>query len=497
MTPNGRLMFAGTRLVIATLANPVIASGFEYQYSYLLVGTPDRSINTLSVYFPNWRRQQSAGSPTEVSPGNTITINATVQVGATIYPVLFSGVVGPYTLADGAGLWASCDVSIPAGSIFYVRTESQGAIGATRIGMGRPYTNQGEGIIHLAAQDTGYLDGTKTPSGIGASGNIYAYGPTAVVAKGWDGQPVALIIGDSIAWGNDDNAANNRSFDARGNMGYIQRGLDSQTGGRMSFGNIAVPGMTSLLQDTAAEIPKTLAMLEDPIFGVGASYRPPWTAMLCEMGVNNFDTSTGASRYPSPVKTNLEAHIAFWKARYPGQPFVQTTLTPRANSTALYNWTDPLQQTPVGTDGTSPNGRWAFNDDLRAGNVAGVTAYIDVEPHFSDPTNRDRWAAGPISTTLSANASALATTVSLPIALTPGENACFEPGVATAENRTVISVTGSGPYIHTISSGLTSAHANGSAVKTRKTTDGVHPNTTASIAASQAVIDAKLAGKLW
>jgi hypothetical protein len=471
-----RLMFASTRLVTSTWANPAVVSGYEYQYSRLICGSPDYGINTLYAYFPNWRRQQSAGSPTEVSPGNSITINATIDVAGVITPVLFSGVAGPYTIADGGGIWASAAVSIPAGTTFFVRTECQAAIGATRIGIGRPYTNQSEGIIHAAAQDTGYLDGSKTPVGIGAASNIYAYGPTAIVAKGWDGRPVALLTGDSIAYGNDANATTNRAWSSRGNVGYWQSGLDDTVNGRIPFGLVCVPGLTSVLDDSAADLPKTLAMLEDPIFGSGVNYRPPFTCIVSEMGVNDFDASTGASRYPTPVKAQMLARIAFWTARYPGLPFVQSTLTPRATSTALYSWTDPTQQTPVGTDGVSPAGRWAFNDDLLAGNIAGVTASVDVSAAFSDPTNRDRWRAGTFSTTLSATASAGATTISLPIALVPGDNVCFEPGAAAGENRAVVSLpTGSGPYIHTVNAALTNTHTSGAVVKDRVTDDGVHP----------------------
>lgn len=495
---SSRLMFASTRLSIPSFASPVVSAGFEVQYSRLIGGTPDYAIQEGWVYFPWWRRQQNALVPTEINPGNGGTVRASLIVGSTVYPIDFgAGAAAGVTFADGGGQWVHWQTSspVPANSALTWITESQVPLGGIRIGLGRPYTNLTEGIVHSATPDTGYLDGSKTPTGAGGSGFLHAYGPSMVVAKGWDGRAVVLIIGNSIAFGSDDSAVNNRSFDPRGAMGYLQRGLDSLIGGRLPFGIVAVPGMTSLLQDTAAEIPKTLAMLEDPIFGVGANYRPPFSAKACELGVNNFDTSTGASRYPSPVKTNLETHIAFWNNRYPDQPFIQTTLTPRANSTALYNWTDPLQQTPVGTDGTAPNGRWAFNDDLLAGNIAGVTDFIDVEPYFSDPTNRDRWATGLVATTLSANVSAGANTVSLPVSLELGENACFDPGVVGAENRSVLAVSGSGPYTHTLSSALTNAHSIGSAVLTRRTTDGVHPNTTASILASQAVIDAKLAGK--
>ena len=196
------------------------------------------------------------------------------------------------------------------------------------------------------------------------------------------------------------------------------------------------------------------------------------------------------------MKANVLNRIAFYKSRYPFAPWVQSTLSPRANTTTLYNWADPTQQQPVGTDGTSPNGRWAFNDDLRAKNVAGVDVLIDFEPYYSDPTNRDRWpATATFALTVQANSGQ--THVTVPVAPEIGESLTLDPGVSgKAENRQVFSYTGTGPYDVTLNSNLTNTHLVGAIVVYRNSDDGVHPLTGTAIRATGAVFIHKASATL-
>lgn len=67
------------------------------------------------------------------------------------------------------------------------------------------------------------------------------HAPAFVVAQGGDGRPVALIAGDSIAYGSDDECQT--IYNANYSQGYLERGLDENTATkRLSYGVIAEKG---------------------------------------------------------------------------------------------------------------------------------------------------------------------------------------------------------------------------------------------------------------
>jgi hypothetical protein len=320
----------------------------------------------------------------------------------------------------------------------------------------------------------------------------YFDGPSFCIAQGWDGRSVPLGFGDSIVHAADDT-------DARGNSGYLPRSFDDPAGGRMSYGDVSVGGGSWRGTNDAAlnggKFGRRAAMLNAIAVLNGGAW--PFTHIVSQMGVN--DASSVVSE-ADPFLSWQSRFVAGWKMLqelFPGVPIVQTTLTPRNQTTAGYFWSDRDKVVwNVATDGPGVGAPRQRINNWLASRPAPLHAVIDVRAAFYDMAG-DRYLVPQGRGVLAAAAAAGATSVTTDVAPTIGEYFVVEAGGVGAENAYPITdVTGAGPYTVTLGSALAYAHAAGSAWALAATRDGTHPSPGRHTAAKAIVINAKLAGVL-
>lgn len=159
------------------------------------------------VLYANWR-----GDNTEPSTGNAIFVKAGVEVGATIYPLLFSG-QQEVQIADGGDVWTDWTaVPIAAGQTFYTRS-------FVRVATAGQLTPRG--IVAYAPEwIADGLDQTYSGTTVSRVGN-YTFAPIAAQGQGVKKSGV-VIYGDSIPTGAADGAGHD--------YGYVTRGLAGRIG---------------------------------------------------------------------------------------------------------------------------------------------------------------------------------------------------------------------------------------------------------------------------
>lgn len=475
----GQWFFAGNRIELNRTSFAPTNAQLSC-ISRIRVFTPSYAQTALRVCFANWWVNQTGISLPETDNSNSVTISgATIEYDGVFYPITFSGQTS-ITLTVGQTVWSDpVTVAIPANDSFYIRS-----IGTVTSGQLMPvgaiiYGTSGEGAEYTA---TPQLD--KLTSGTIASTFVtfYNHAPVGVVGLGNNGSPVALVVGDSVAFSTNEET-NGTTRDARSNRGYIPRGLDSAVGGRIPFGMFAIPGTRASNSSslTAGQFRRRMEMLK-------ALPNAPFTVILSEMGVNDFGVSWSAAH---PI---MQAWFAFLKFHFPDKKIIQTTVTPQASQANNANWTDLANQTVVSAN-QFPNGaRHQFNAWLR-GNPRGdlIDGVIDVAPIFMNAADPGKWKLHDFSTTLAADVASGAV-VSLTAAPPVGSWIVIDPGQATPTMRHVISVTGSGPYSVTMQGNVARSHTAGTVVKAALTNDGTHPVAYAHILAAPLIEQAKITG---
>ncbi|QIG74634.1 hypothetical protein EVC11_052 [Rhizobium phage RHph_I20] len=437
-----------TRWPTGATANPwTYASGLNYQCSKLFFGSPDYPTNDFLIPFVGFQLTEGGNAPQETqSPNADMLIDEAffITPDGTEYPILFSGSASA-TVTTATGVvygQVTLPSALPAWSIFGIRTVYHGTVGNTFCASYRCQRHRGEkywgagdlaSIRALAAANgpsTAALDPDSWYNTVGNATNSQqqAYGPALVLAKGWDGRPVPLMLADSLAERQEIAA----SADERGNMGIWRRWLDQRdpTWGSLVPIVMGVPGAHSEyeLATNATKRWDLIDYIRDNFNGG----KPIWTFVLDQSGRN--DTTTTLSLWQSR-KFGLPSRV---KTRYgAGTRIVGITLMPTFSSSdagrtvAAYSVTtqwDPVAGTLASMNASIQASSW-------------YSAVIDMLPAFmsdSDPKKGPAAELFPLGNVIGhpGNQDGVTTwnTMKLPASVPLGSRVMFEyqPGLWTS-----------------------------------------------------------------
>lgn len=460
-------------------------SNYRYAVYQILVGTPDWNVTDAQFDFPNF--YYTAADPAEATTTAAVDIlGAEVwsgepdNGGTALAPLTFSGTS---TIAIQPGTTTLSDPlsqTLTAGTPVYLRivvdrglnvgTIPQGYIRQTQNDERWQYSSSEATAVGLLATSTLTNDTHTTTSSL-----YKGYGPMFAVGKGWDGRKVVLLLGHSIVNGGSRSQTPDGAADSRGNKVYSAMALDSSslTGGRISFGNISVPGITPSQQSMnpySSDFYYRFTALQAVADRQGGRW--PFTDIFLDIAVN------GQSASASTWESSVDSNIAFTRGLFTGEPIVMPTMTPVTTNENSEYWTDLADQ------GFSS----AANGPGPSAPQQQVDSYLLTDPNIDDPVdmmsaltagNNDSWPVQSFSAILSTTTAAGASSVELSAAPAIGTALVFEPGTANAELvNAVASVTGSGPYTVTFTEGVTTAnsHNAGVTVEAAATSDGIHPS---------------------
>lgn len=459
----------------------------EFAIYQIFIGVPNWNVTSTQFMFASFVGLGSGVSPNETLPtGNVSILGAEVwsgnpDAGGTAVEALkFSGVATLTISPGGMKLSDALAATLTAGTPVYLRLAVDRGLNAGSFPQGYARQKQnGEKIQYssTAAAVTSLLSsGTITDDTASfTSADIYTfYGPIFAVGKGWDGRKVALLFGHSIVAGEGHSPMPSEAADARGNVVFAAKALDSSslTAGRVSFGNLALGGINMLqrsLNPSSSDYYYRLTALRMVAAQQGGRW--PFTDVFFDIANN------GRSSDILAWEGALKSSIGFVHGIFPGVPIVMPTMTARTSNANSQYWTTLADQTFTVENGPGPSAPRQQVDayilstpaldraiDMRAVIVAG---------------NNDKWPLSAFTTTLASAAAVGAGSVSLSAAPAVGADLVFDPGNAsTAEVKVAVkSVTGTGPYTVVFTEGttLSFSHSAGSVVKEAFTADGLHP----------------------
>jgi hypothetical protein len=337
----------GTRWPSGSTATPwTYPAGLNYQCSKLFFGSPDYPTNDFLVPFVGFALTEGGNAPQETQGPTTDTLLDEaffIHPNGTEYPILFGGLAAATITANTGIVYGQVTLptALPAWSIFGIRTVYHGNVGDSRLGSYRIQRHRGEkywgagdlASIRALASANGPSTTTLDPDnwyntvGNATNSQTQAYGPALVLAKGWDGRPVPLMLADSLTERQEIAA----SADARRNMGIWRRWLDQRD---PVWGSIiplvmGVPGTHSEyeLAGSGSSIATRRWVMIDYIATNFNGGKPIWTFVLDQSGRN--DTTSTLSLWQSR-KFGADDRV---KARYPGVHMVGITIMPTFTST--------------------------------------------------------------------------------------------------------------------------------------------------------------------
>lgn len=471
--------------------------------------------------FANWWLTNS-GSNQETANGNAIQIDIVTMAFTDITGVqrivtLTFGGSPSITLTGSGGTtphaWTDAGRQtylVPPNSRVMVRCHRTLIAPATDYQPGSTTLGYNQALGERAQVGTSSLVSLATAGGISTTtpaGNfVYAFGPIAGVAQGWDGREVPLMIGTSIEYGQGEPrywSLPRATANHCGEAGWFGRGMASGAAGAKRLPNLnwAVPG-GKLAGITGSGAGAGLSYRQAAIASL-AGQRLPFTCTVCALGTN--DATTVVATWQGLFTATWAALKAAWAV-----PLIQVSVLQRMTSTDGFQTTGA--QTAFNTSYTYPGGSaWQINNWIRSipnGNSASATgAYIDRSFDITDAyaaigsggvagtwnvAAQDNWTA-----TVSTAATATATGIYLNVGLPPGGVIAIldsTGGYETVGTYASTYSTGGNCFV-TLTSGLQFAHAAGVSVKLANTIDGTHPAPFLNqLVADGAIANAKLAG---
>lgn len=468
-------------------STPATDANQTYHVSAITISRPLWNANNLLFAWQNSYTNTFGTTPAELLPPTEIAVRAAVYDfnNNFIAEITFNG-QAQITLQPGDLTW--CDPVPYAGlgsGDLVVRTYS--ALPSTGLRPGRrARDNVNTRIFGTSSQSAALalLSSNTSVSNAGTSApNNYAFGPVCQAADNWDGRPVVLIVGDSIAAGNDNSLGES----------WLSNAVRSGIGGEMAYYNMAIHGTRASNQTGDAAYGQKAAIIDTLKSKNGGAL--PMTTIISEMGVNDAGGTDVAS-----LQAKVQAWLAYINSKWPAAKLIQTTYTPRVTPDPATLQTDAAVMlantvTPANAD------RWGVADWIKT-TPAPLGGFIDVREAWTGSPTGTIWRIPPYSSTLAASAAIGATSISVvdapPVGSVLGIVPVIAPGNSTTVESTnipVTSITGSGPYTITLGKALTKAHAAGDVIKASPSIDGLHPEEgAASYVAQQVVEQAKVSG---
>lgn len=315
------------------------------------------------------------------------------------------------TSVDGKGKWIKMGgVTLPANTKIRLRATYKFDDVA-----GQTFPrNDYYGVTGGAAQgSTTSMAATLTNNAAYNNSNVAALRPTKMAAKGGDGRPCVLLIGDSKGLGRD-GAAAALQISPRLEAGYASLGLDSNVGAkRLPFANFCVSGQNVENFGNPALVGGMLEMIDKLVERNGGLL--PYDVLLSQHGTN----SIGGSAILNTLIQSYRDMYGLWRTRGGNAPvpIAQLELTAYAAAgTDAFGTLTGQTFRPGGVD-QYPNGiRWKLNEAIGGtdglGDAAatlrnGTNAITWSEAPWRDGAadtgaNRDKWPVAPFSSTLAA-----------------------------------------------------------------------------------------------
>jgi len=328
------------------------------------------------------------------------------------------------------------------------------------------------------------------------SGAVY-YVPSFPVAKGGDGRPAELVVGDSIGHGGNDTQAE-AAWTARNAVGYVERGLDDNGEGlRIASHIMCIPGQRPVGAfgwDNPANWSGKIAALQG-VFNANGDW--PFDEILNQHITNSIP-------YSGTLRTDMDTYFDLLASTF-GKPVYQIEGLPATSSSD--GFATVANQTPTSgyaAAGATQGHLWAFNADVGGADGLGdAAAYYRASGKIAGSiapwrltsadttTGRDKWAVRPFATTL---ASAYASGNDIILTAAPDIGAAINMNQNTGgfgTLRTVTAVSGTGPFTVTLSGAPGTAANAGNAVQ-EAWGDGIHPSGTVHAVLAQSIIDYKV-----
>lgn len=402
-----RYMFWATAARVASGALTVAASGLNYVMTRKRFWSPQYPINNLRLHFSGFASTEGGTSPQEsVLPGNAVNVDGVwVSVnGGPVEAAAFAGSASTSFASGSIGSWTDdliLDSKIPAESYVDIYTLYHCAVGEKMIPV---HLIGASDRVWGAANAASLLALLNTDTESTAALAVYPsnppmyYGPDFMVAKGWDGRPVALVVCDSIGERQNDNIL---AVDSRNNMGWLRRWLDSNVGDskRIPHFIIGIPGASSARELSTNSLLRWDILDQIVAFNEG---KRPFTCVLNQMGRNDYNATYATTR-------------ANWKAlnnriltRHPGTPIIGIGQVVHPNSTDGFQ---SLANQGYQVGGEWPAGlRYQLEADKAALMDGTLAAYIDVVNNVGLDTTQGKWPIPHFVTSLAAQAGTDGTT---------------------------------------------------------------------------------------
>lgn len=370
------------------------AAGLNYQCSKLFFGSPGYATNDWLVPFLGFGNTDGGNAPQEtILPNGDIIIDEAffIHPNGTEYPILFGGNTGAtVTLSTGVVFGqVTLPASLPAWSVYGIRTIWHGTVGNTYIGGYRCQRHRGEKYwaatdltsIRALATANGPSTADRDPDarynmlGTVSTSQPVAYGPAQIFAKGWDGRPVAMAPSDSLVERQELAA----SADARRNMGVLGRFLDQRDSVWGSTPHIfmGLPGAKSANEMTTSALKRWDSFL-DVVKNTYNGGLNPWTFVLDQSGRNDNNAT------PSTWANFKFALVDRIKTRYgAGIHVVGMTIQPTVTSNPSNHNFHALTDIAVATLWDAVAGTLkTVNDLIKASSR--YAKVIDIVPCWSD-----------------------------------------------------------------------------------------------------------------
>jgi hypothetical protein len=462
--------------------DPATLATQRYHVSAITFDRAPWTPNNYKFCWQNAYTLSTGVSPAENDPPTSITIRAAIFNGNTkVVDVTFGG-QNEVVIAKGDLVW--CDpvthASLPTTGQLYMRTYSFLPDGGQRPGR-RPRGADTRTNIYAGSDQSAALallvSGAITNNS--SFPNNYAFGPVLQVADNWDGRPVVLVVGDSIAAGQDNGEGRS----------WLTDGIYSSVGTTFGYANLAIHGTRPSSQTGDSVYGKKAALIDTIAAANGGKL--PMTCILSQMGVND-----AGGKNVAALQSKMQAWWEYIHSKWSKAKLIQTTFTPRVTSDAATLQTDVsvmLSKTLSPADAD----RWGVSDYIKNTPMP-LVGSVDMRSVWTGSPTGTVWSVpawqGQLTSAAAIGATSIVVDVAPPVGIVP----VLSPGSSTTVECTTIpitSVTGTGPYTVALGRALTKAHPVGAVVRATPSADGLHPEEGYFSDQAKAVIEqAKVSG---
>lgn len=489
-TSASRYSFAGTGFRWPTIG---AATTNVFHIVEWWLGTPDYAITDPRIFAPGFFSPTSG--ETNLAGGTSITIQGwAIETSANVWAPCDGAADGGLVTIDnataaGGSLLPRVATTLAANTMY--RARMCFFVSASGITIPRNSNDDqlalGGGRRIQGGATSFFAQLSATGTTLNNSGGV-SYMPAYMIAKGGDGRPAFIVLGDSIGYGVNATQVG-AAYTARNAFGYIETGLDNNVGSKRLAGfNACVPGQRPCGTggwDVATNWPLKLAAVQAAYDATGAW---PFDYVISQHITNAVPYSNDGG----VLRVGMGRYYDLIKARW-GKPITQIEGLPGTTSSDGF-------QTVVNQTGASgkayPSANtghmWYFNGDVGTdGNPDGALFYR-ANGYIEDSigawrygaadltTNRDKWVVRPFTTTLAAAAAQNATSLSLTASPPIGSTLYIAQaaGGFSPTGRNVKTVTGSGPFTVTFDATPVPGvgGANISAVVQEAASEGLHPS---------------------